>query len=90
MRAAVLALAFGPLEAQCAITSAWDDSHASLGVSRAVGYQPNGQYRHRRDDGSGIGSMVHLRLTREDWLSSGTGDDVQITGFEACRPYFGV
>ena len=90
MRAAVLALAFGPLEAQCAITSAWDDSHASLGVSRAVGYQPNGQYRHRRDDGSGIGSMVHLRLTREDWLSSGAGDDVQITGFEACRPYFGV
>ena len=46
MRSAVLAsLAFGPLEAQCAITSAWDDNHASLGVSRAIGYQPNGQHR---------------------------------------------
>ncbi len=90
MRAAVLALAFGPLEAQCAITSAWDDNHASLGVSRAIGYQPNGQYLHRRDDGVGVGSMVHLRLAREDWLVSGRGDGIQIEGFEACRPYFGV
>ena len=93
MRVAVLALAFGPLEAQCAITSAWDDNHASLGVSRAIGYQTNGEHRHRRDDGGGrggVGSMVHLRLTREDWLASGRGDGVQIGGFEACRPYFGV
>jgi RimJ/RimL family protein N-acetyltransferase len=42
MRTAVLALAFGPLEAEAAITSAWHDNHASLGVSRALGYQPNG------------------------------------------------
>jgi RimJ/RimL family protein N-acetyltransferase len=97
MRAAVLALAFGPLEAQCAVTSAWDDNHASLGVSRALGYQPNGQYRHRREDPDGegggfggVGSMIHLRLEREDWLSSGAGDGVQITGFEPCLPYFGV
>ena len=58
MRAAVLALAFGPLEAQCAITSAWEDNHASLGVSRSIGYQPNGQHRHRRDDGDGVGGLV--------------------------------
>lgn len=90
MRAAVLALAFGPLKARCAITSAWEDNHASLGVSRAIGYQPNGQHLHRRDDGKGVGSMVHLRLTREDWRASGAGDNVQISGFEACKPYFGV
>ena len=30
MRRAVLALAFGPLRAQAAITSAWHDNHASL------------------------------------------------------------
>lgn len=110
MRAAVLALAFGPLQGQCAITSAWAENHASLGVSRALGYQPNGEYRHRLDDGPGagegagpgagdgagvgvgvgVGTMVHLRLTREDWLSSGGGDAVRISGFEACRPYFGV
>ncbi|MEO6142651.1 MAG: GNAT family protein [Dermatophilaceae bacterium] len=92
MRSAVLALAFGPLEAQCAITSAWRDNDASLGVSRALGYQPNGQSRHRRDDGvgGGVGVMTHLRLTREDWLASGVGDSVQISGFQACRRYFGV
>src|SRR4029077_2093656 len=33
MRRAVLALAFGPMEAAAAITSAWHDNHASLGVS---------------------------------------------------------
>ena len=88
MRAAVLGLAFGPLEAQWAITSAWDDNHASLGVSRALGYQPNGQYRHRRGDG--VAMMAHLRLTREDWLASGLADSVQVRGFEDCRPYFGV
>ena len=79
-------------KAQSAITAAWDDNHTSPGVSRSIGYQPNGQYRHRRDDrdGGGVGSMVHLRLTREDWLSSGAGDAVGITGFEACQPYFGV
>lgn len=90
MRTAVLALAFGPLEAQCAVTSAWAGNHASLGVSRSLGYQPNGEHRHRRDDGQGVGTMVHMRLTREDWLASGLGDAVRISGFEACRPYFGI
>ena len=90
MRAAVLALAFGPLGARCAITSAWIDNSASLGVSRALGYQPNGQHWHRRADGVGAGAMAHLRLTREDWLASGAGDSVQMSGFEACRPYFGI
>ena len=31
MRSAVLALAFGPLQAEAAITSAWHDNHAPLG-----------------------------------------------------------
>lgn len=88
MRAAALALAFGPLDAQSAVTSAWEDNHASLGVSRALGYQPNGRFRHRRADV--VAMMVHLRLTREAWLASGAGDGVQISGFEACRPYFGT
>src|SRR4029079_17602748 len=43
MRRAVLALAFDHLGAQAAITSAWHDNHGSLGVSRALGYRPNGE-----------------------------------------------
>jgi RimJ/RimL family protein N-acetyltransferase len=92
MRRAVLALAFGPLRAQAAISSAWHDNYASLAVSRALGYRPNGESLHRRDDG--VDTMVHLRLRRTDWLAgagapTGTGD-VEIDGVEPCLPYFGL
>jgi RimJ/RimL family protein N-acetyltransferase len=92
MRLAVLALAFGPLEAQAAITSAWRDNEASLGVSRSLGYRPNGEQLHAR--GEGVDTMVHLRLTRTDWLAgTGSGDvarGVGITNFDTCRPLFGL
>lgn len=88
MRAAVLALAFGPLRAEAAITSAWHDNMASLGVSRSLGYRPNGETLHRR--GNGADTMVHLRLLRRDWLASGSGDGVAISGFEPCGPLFGL
>ena len=68
MRRAVLALAFGPMEAAAAITSAWHDNHASLGVSRALGYQPNGESLHAREGRSDV--MIHLRLRRSDWLDA--------------------
>jgi NAD(P)H-dependent FMN reductase/RimJ/RimL family protein N-acetyltransferase len=88
MRTAVLTLAFGPMDAQAAVTSAWHSNHASLGVSRALGYQPNGRLRTARGDGAD--EMVHLRLDRADWLASGLGRDVRIDGFDACRPLFGL
>jgi RimJ/RimL family protein N-acetyltransferase len=88
MRGAVLALAFGPLQAQAAITSAWHDNHASLGVSRALGYRPNGESLHARGDRVDV--MQHMRLLRADWLASGAGDRVAISGFDACRPLFGL
>jgi RimJ/RimL family protein N-acetyltransferase len=86
MRRAVLALAFGPLDAHAAITSAWHDNAASLGVSRALGYQPNGELFHPRGDSVDV--MVHMRLRRADWLASSAADDIQISGFEACRHLF--
>jgi len=88
MRGAVLALAFGPLEACEAITSAWHDNHASLGVSRALGYRENGLSLHKRNDGVDV--MTHLRLTRGDWLKDPGRQDVDISGFDACRPLFGL
>jgi RimJ/RimL family protein N-acetyltransferase len=90
MRAAVLALAFGPLAAEVAITSAWHDNGASLGVSRALGYQPNGESRMEREGGLGVDVLIHLMLKREAWLASGHGDDVEIDGFDSCRPLFGL
>ncbi len=88
MRDAVLALAFGPLEAARAITSAWHDNHASLGVSKALGYVDNGEVLHRRGDGVDV--MVHLRLTREAWSARTDRPPVDIIGFEPCRPLFGL
>jgi RimJ/RimL family protein N-acetyltransferase len=84
MRAAVLGLAFGPLDAVAAVTSAWHDNGPSLGVSRSLGYRDNGVELVRRGDG--VDEMVHLRLVREDW----SGSAVQVDGFEPCRPLFGL
>jgi RimJ/RimL family protein N-acetyltransferase len=88
MRAAVLALAFGPLEARFAVTSAWTDNQASLGVSRAIGYVENGTTAQRR--GRGAGEMAHLRLTRQRWADSGWPDRVTVAGVEECLPFFGL
>jgi RimJ/RimL family protein N-acetyltransferase len=90
MRAAVLALAFGPLEAEVAITSAWHDNQGSLGVSRSLGYQPNGESRMEREGGFGVDVLHHLILKREAWLASGLGAGVEIEGFDPCRPFFGL
>jgi RimJ/RimL family protein N-acetyltransferase len=88
MRRAVLALAFGSLDAEYAITSAWLDNAASLGVSRSLGYAENGLQRTRRDDG--VDDLVHLRMSRENWLAAGGSAGVTIENFEPCRPYFGL
>jgi RimJ/RimL family protein N-acetyltransferase len=88
MRAAVLTLAFGHLGARFAVTSAWADNHASLGVSRSLGYADNGVTAHRR--GEGAGEMAHLRLTEGRWAASDWPRQVTVSGVEACLPYFGL
>ena len=88
MRRAVLALAFGPMEAAAAITSAWHDNLASLGVSRALGYRPNGESLHAREARADV--MIHLRLPRSDWLGADLGRDIEISGFDPCRFLFGM
>ncbi len=88
MRAAVLTLAFAHLDARFAITSAWSDNHASLAVSRALGYADNGITAHAR--GEAAGEMAHLRLTRQTWLESPWPEQVSVSGVEACKVYFGL
>jgi hypothetical protein len=34
--------------------------------------------------------MVHLRLTRDAWLSSGWPARVAVAGVEECLPFFGL
>jgi RimJ/RimL family protein N-acetyltransferase len=88
MRLAVLALAFDALEAESAITSAWHDNHASLGVSAALGYEPNGIGTHPRGDRAD--RMVHLLMSRARWLERGHAGQVIIEQVVPCRPFFGL
>ena len=88
MRRAVLALAFDHLGAEAAITSAWHDNVASLGVSRSLGYRDNGVSSMARDDG--VDTLVHLRMTRADWQAAGGAPDVRVDGIAAALPLFGL
>lgn len=86
MRAAVLHLAFASIGASVAETEAWHDNQASLGVSRALGYEPNGEtihvYGERRD------RMVRMRLTRDAWMRTAPEWPTEVEGLEPCLPYF--
>lgn len=87
-RRAILALAFGPLGARTAVTSAWHHNLASLGVTRALGYRFSHTSQERTDDQSDVDTMHHYELTREDWDRTGQASTVQITGFAGCQPFF--
>ncbi len=50
MRAGVLNFAFESLGAERAETCAFEENHASIGINRSLGYQPNGEAVTRRRD----------------------------------------
>jgi RimJ/RimL family protein N-acetyltransferase len=87
MRAAVLHLAFEGLGARWAISAAFEDNPASLGVSRKLGYRDDGVEWHVV---RGQPKLTHrLRLGRADWQSARTVP-VRIDGLPACLPLFGL
>lgn len=90
MRRGILTLAFGLLEAERAITSAWHHNHASLGVSRALGYRITGETEEPSDTRPGLDTMVHLELSRAEWRRSNLASGIDIDGFAGCAPYFGL
>ena len=87
-RIGVLALAFDHLGAVEAITEVFQDNAASQGVSRKLGYRPDGISRDVRD-----GEVVvsdRLRLGRADWEASRHGEGVSVTGLDPCGSLFGL
>jgi RimJ/RimL family protein N-acetyltransferase len=77
MRAAALELAFSGLGAACAVTSAFEDNTASLRVTAALGYRPNGwSWEVRRGE---RGRVLRFALERDDWLRT-RRDDVLVEG----------
>lgn len=84
MRAAVLALAFGPLRAAAAISSAVTTNHASLGVSRSLGYRAT----HTSVLAHTGEVLQHLRLERGDWRAGGTAVPTTVEGVDTALPFF--
>lgn len=87
MRAAVLELAFTGLGAEAATSSAFVDNPASLGVSRRLGYVPDGITRHAVRDRLQLDQR--LRLDRAAWERCRTVP-VTIEGLEPCRELLGA
>jgi RimJ/RimL family protein N-acetyltransferase len=88
MRRGVLALAFGHLGAMAAVSGAWHDNAASLGVSRSLGYEDNGIDMQRRAEGAEV--MQRVRLTRETWADGGLDAGIEVAGVEPALPFFGL
>jgi RimJ/RimL family protein N-acetyltransferase len=78
MRAAVLVLAFEHLGATAAVTEAWSDNAASLGVSRSLGYVDNGIDLHPRE----MRRMLLLNLVAPC--------SVSVEGVEPCLAMLGL
>jgi RimJ/RimL family protein N-acetyltransferase len=87
MRRAILHLAFAGLGAREAASEAFADNDASNGVSRALGYVPNGtSWATRRGDPA---MLTAWKLPRNRWEQN-RSDDIQLAGVEACLPVLGL
>jgi RimJ/RimL family protein N-acetyltransferase len=85
MREAILHLAFAGLDAEEALSGAFEDNAASLATSRAVGYEENGQARGPRRNSSG--RTVRFRMGRAAWEQR-RRDDFEIVGLDTCLDMF--
>ena len=79
-RSALLTLAFDHLGATDATTEVLQDNHKSQGVSRKLGYLPDGISRDRR--GEEILISDRLRLTADRWAANRLNVAVQVAGID--------
>jgi RimJ/RimL family protein N-acetyltransferase len=87
MRSAVLALAFDHLGAEVAETEAFLDNERSAGVSRSLGYEPNGIGRLAPE---GVARETErYRMTVDQWRSR-ERPRVDVSGLDGCRELFGL
>jgi RimJ/RimL family protein N-acetyltransferase len=85
-RTALLTLAFDHLGATDATSEVFQDNHRSQGVSRKLGYQPDGISRDRR--GEEVLVSDRLRLTAEGWNANTQKGEVRVSGVEQAVPMF--
>lgn len=87
MRAAILHLGFDGFGAQRAESGAKDDNASSIGVSRGLGYEDNGD-RILVVDGE-VQREILFVLTREKWEQR-RRDDIVIEGLAPCLAFLGL
>ena len=90
MRAAALHLAFAHLDARIAVSGAFDDNARSIGVSRALGYEDDGEQWQLRGTEEVPGRILRMRLTRERWEQHRPDLDVTVENLDPCLPLLGV
>ncbi|MDQ1402312.1 MAG: hypothetical protein QOG03_628 [Actinomycetota bacterium] len=88
MRQAMLHLAFEGLGAEVAYSAAFDDNLASIGVSRSVGYEDNGDELSPRGEDA-VGRHIRFKIDRQRWLER-RRDDIEIVGLDPCLPLLGI
>lgn len=84
-RAALLHFAFENLGALAARTEVFQENTKSQGVSKKLGYQPDGISRDILE-----GQVIvsdRLRLTRENWQRT-PHLPITVTGFDNCMEFF--
>lgn len=88
MRLATLQLGFDGFGAQRATTVAFADNGPSLGVTRSLGYTPNGrETKVRRGEPA---ESLHFELSRADFQARLRREDIALHGVEACLPVLGL
>jgi RimJ/RimL family protein N-acetyltransferase len=88
LREASLHLGFLGLRATMATTGAFDDNAPSLGVTRSLGYSPNGSKRGIRRGEPATALMFELAV--EDWETRLRRSDISIQGVEPCMKLLGL
>jgi RimJ/RimL family protein N-acetyltransferase len=87
MRRAALHLGFAGLGAEFAHTGAFTDNAASLGVTRSLGYLPEGSRRTvRRGQAAEIAGF---RMDRNTWQATLASADITLSGVAACLDLLG-
>ncbi len=87
MRQAILHLAFDGLGANEAHSEAGVENQGSNGVSRRLGYKPNGMSWATHQDKPVLGQR--WRLLREQWEAH-RRDDIRLFGVDECRTALGL
>lgn len=87
LRQAALHLIFAGFDADAAVTRAWHDNAASLGVTRALPYRQTGTTREMRRNCPDI--MMEFTMTSGQWTTV-RRDDIRLSGIDAVREQLGT